>query len=314
MSKGSDEPSRKLLHYHYLEWPAYANATPNSIIQFWRRLREDLLSIQANIEEEIMDGPPVVHCHEGGVRSGAFLAMDEIFSMAEDTEEVDVFGTLKALLSQRRCLLKSPDNLKYIYDVVEDNILCGQTNIPISEILPILQAKSKKDPVTGVNTYQKEHALLSSLIPRFTIGDCAAGHRAENRQKNRNVLIVPPDSSRPYLTTFQNTDSTDYINAVFVDGYRRQNEFICTEWPMNNTMANFWSMVYDHNIKTIIVLNHHNAKTFQKGSYPAFWPVNGNKKSFGHVFCVEETATKSVEGKFASWKLKLTKQDVAPHK
>ena len=33
--------------------------------------------------------------------------------------------------------------------------------------------------------------LICNQTPRFTIGDCAAGHRADNRDKNRNVLIVP---------------------------------------------------------------------------------------------------------------------------
>jgi len=33
--------------------------------------------------------------------------------------------------------------------------------------------------------------LITNQTPRFTIGDCAAGHRADNRDKNRNVLIVP---------------------------------------------------------------------------------------------------------------------------
>lgn len=33
------------------------------------------------------------------------------------------------------------------------------------------------------------------MTPRFTIGDCAGGHRADNRVKNRNVLCVP----RKYL-------------------------------------------------------------------------------------------------------------------
>ena len=33
--------------------------------------------------------------------------------------------------------------------------------------------------------------LITNQTPRFSIGDCAAGHRADNRDKNRNVLIVP---------------------------------------------------------------------------------------------------------------------------
>lgn len=67
-----------------------------------------------------------------------------------------------------------------------------------------------------------------------TIGDCAGGHRVENREKNRDVSTVPrkfkflfnyglnlcillADNFRPYLTSFQSNDNTDYINAVFVD-------------------------------------------------------------------------------------------------
>jgi hypothetical protein len=91
--------------------------------------------------------------------------------------------------------------------------------------------------------YQREHKLLNSLLPRFTIGDCAGAHRAENRGKNRNVLVVPPDNIRPYLTSTVGGSSgagallasnsrrpqqeeTDYINAVFVDGYEKNNN-IC---------------------------------------------------------------------------------------
>lgn len=29
------------------------------------------------------------------------------------------------------------------------------------------------------------------MVIRFTIGDCAGGHRADNRDKNRDVLCVP---------------------------------------------------------------------------------------------------------------------------
>jgi len=37
---------------------------------------------------------------------------------------------------------------------------------------------------------------ICKQTPRYTIGDCAGGHRGDNREKNRDVLIVP----REYLT------------------------------------------------------------------------------------------------------------------
>jgi len=33
--------------------------------------------------------------------------------------------------------------------------------------------------------------LICKQTPRFSIGDCAGGHRQDNRDKNRDVLIIP---------------------------------------------------------------------------------------------------------------------------
>ena len=197
--------------------------------------------------------------------------------------------------------------------MVFDHLLCGETFMDVRELLSRVQSKSRKDAQSGRNEYANEHKLLNELIPRFTIGDCAAGHRAENRGKNRNSLVVPPDASRPYLTSFQNNENTDYINAVFVDGYRRADEFVCTEWPMASTLANFWSMVYDHDIKTVVVLNHPRPGR----EYPQFWPEGGaiKRKSYGPVFCVEEVESEEHHGgRFKVFQLNLMKQEMAPHK
>ena len=33
--------------------------------------------------------------------------------------------------------------------------------------------------------------LLKSLVPPLTVGECAGGHRAENRRKSRDIMIQP---------------------------------------------------------------------------------------------------------------------------
>jgi len=187
------------------------------------------------------------------------------------------------------------------------------------------------DNLTG---YQREHALLSSLMPRFTIGDCAAGHRAENRGKNRNVLVVPPDNIRPYLTSTVGGSSgggallaaasaaanssapeeTDYVNAVFVDGYRQADEFICTEWPMSNTVGAFWSLIYDFKIRTVVVLNSHGKGSF---GFPSFWPQQAGtavKQNYGPLFCVQQKGVHKFERKFTAWDLALMKQEISAQK
>lgn len=46
------------------------------------------------------------------------------------------------------------------------------------------------------------------------------GHRPENREKNRNVLNVPPDEWRPYLTSFQvGIPNPDFV-PLFISLYK----------------------------------------------------------------------------------------------
>ena len=40
--------------------------------------------------------------------------------------------------------------------------------------------------------------------------------------------------------SLQSNTNSDYINAVFVDGFKTEREFIVTEWPFSHTAANFW--------------------------------------------------------------------------
>ena len=53
---------------------------------------------------------------------------------------------------------------------------------------------------------------------------------------------------------------------------------IVTEWPMQSTVANFWSMVYDHDCSTVVVLNNPpipGKVTRNNKSFVRFWPEDG---------------------------------------
>jgi hypothetical protein len=51
--------------------------------------------------------------------------------------------------------------------------------------------KARKDRELMEIQYNHENKLLSILTTPLRIGDCAGGHRLENRGKNRDVMIVP---------------------------------------------------------------------------------------------------------------------------
>lgn len=93
------------------------------------------------------------------------------------------------------------EQYKFVYDTLEEFVVCGTSWFPVSELSQRLKQKSIKNPITKMNEYQREYQQICKQTPRFTIGDCAGGHRADNREKNRDVLVVP--RKFPYIEHHQ---------------------------------------------------------------------------------------------------------------
>ena len=235
---------------------------------------------------------------------------------------MNIFSYLRELREQRSGLVTSQDHYKLAYSLLEEHLTLGDTARSVMDFL--------RETVTDIRL-SEEFDKVNQVRSELTQGDCAGAHREENQNKNRSILVLPPDKNRPYITSFQGNDCTDYINAVFVDGYSRQNEFIVTEWPLSDTIKNFWSMVWDHEAVTVVVLS--NPRSSYK--YPEFWPKFGNTQKYGPVFSLEQVElekedtdmSKDVSAAdieyadlidktdlYTSVRLQICKKEVAPHR
>ncbi|XP_047451552.1 receptor-type tyrosine-protein phosphatase V-like isoform X2 [Mugil cephalus] len=81
-----------------------------------------------------------------------------------------------------------------------------------------------------------------------------AGESDVNREKNRYPCILPYDHCRVRLSVHTIHPQTDYINASFVPGGGSERDFICTQGPLPNTMADFWRMVWEQNVRIIVMV------------------------------------------------------------
>ncbi|XP_058499119.1 receptor-type tyrosine-protein phosphatase V-like [Solea solea] len=92
-----------------------------------------------------------------------------------------------------------------------------------------------------------------------------------NREKNRYPYILPYDHCRVRLSVQNSIPHTDYINANFVPGGGSERDFICTQGPLPNTMADFWRMVWEQNVQIIVMvtaLKHKDIVLCDR-----YWPV-----------------------------------------
>ena len=235
---------------------------------------------------------------------------------------MNIFSYLQELREQRSGLVTSQDHYKLAYSLLEEHLTLGFTARSVTDFL--------RETVTDIRL-SEEFDKVNQVRSELTQGDCAGAHREENQNKNRSILVLPPDKNRPYITSFQGNDCTDYINAVFVDGYSRLNEFIVTEWPLSDTIKNFWSMVWDHEAVTVVVLS--NPRSSYK--YPEFWPKFGKTQKYGPVFSLEQVEVEKEDtdlskdvsaadieyadlidktDSYTSVRLQICKKEVAPHR
>ena len=76
-----------------------------------------------------------------------------------------------------------------------------------------------------------------------------------NKFKNRLVNILPFESSRVCLQPLRGIEGSDYINASFIDGYRYRNAYVATQGPLNETVEDFWRMLWEHNSTIVVMLS-----------------------------------------------------------
>uniref|UniRef100_A0A8W8NVC3 protein-tyrosine-phosphatase n=1 Tax=Magallana gigas TaxID=29159 RepID=A0A8W8NVC3_MAGGI len=95
---------------------------------------------------------------------------------------------------------------------------------------------------------------------------CEIGKLPENITKNRFKTTFPYDHSRIKLANKE----SDYINANYIDGVRQENRYIATQGPTQNTVGDFWLLVWQEHVEQIVMLT--NLMEGPKSKCFQYWP------------------------------------------
>ncbi|NXM74634.1 PTPRJ phosphatase, partial [Serilophus lunatus] len=106
-----------------------------------------------------------------------------------------------------------------------------------------------------------------------------AAELPENRGKNRYNNVLPYDISRVKLSN-QSSGTGDYINANYMPGYNSKKAFIAAQGPLPNTIDDFWQMIWEKNIYSIVMLTKcvEQART----KCEQYWP-DKQSKTYGDI-------------------------------
>ncbi|XP_040534330.1 receptor-type tyrosine-protein phosphatase F isoform X20 [Gallus gallus] len=103
-----------------------------------------------------------------------------------------------------------------------------------------------------------------------------------NKPKNRYANVIAYDHSRVILTSIDGVPGSDYINANYIDGYRKQNAYIATQGPLPETLSDFWRMVWEQRTATIVMMTRLEEKSRVQCALPLYSGV-GRREGWSGV-------------------------------
>ncbi len=155
----------------------------------------------------------------------------------------------------------------------------------------IMDLNRQKNRYANVIAYDHSRVILSKLPAScYSININSTQISPYNSSMDPDCMIdvPPPPPSPPGCSTSQVSPATqsscsDYINANFLDGYRKRNAYIATQGPLGCTFGDFWRMIWEQQTCTIVMMTKLEERNRLKCDQ--YWPSKGTQV-YGNVMQV----------------------------
>ncbi|XP_069195928.1 tyrosine-protein phosphatase Lar isoform X6 [Procambarus clarkii] len=262
---------REIRQFQFTAWPDHGVPDhPSPFLMFLRRVRH------VNPQES---GPITVHCSAGVGRTGAFIVIDAMLERLKHEQTVDIYGHVTCLRAQRNYMVQTEDQYIFIHDALLEAVMAGNSEVPARSLHKHIETLMTVEPgenATGMELEFKRLANIKAQPSRFVSANLPV-----NKFKNRLVNILPFEGSRVCLQPLRGTEGSDYINASFIDGYRYRCAYIATQGPLQETVDDFWRMLWEHNSTIVVMLTK--LKEMGREKCYQYWP---NERSQRYQFYV----------------------------
>ncbi|XP_053398634.1 uncharacterized protein LOC123556442 isoform X2 [Mercenaria mercenaria] len=273
---------RTVLQFHYTAWPDKdVPDTALSLVQFWRKVRG---------HEKAKRLPWMVHCSAGVGRTGTFIALDYLYDQDKSEGKVNIKGGVYNLRQQRLNMVQTKEQYVYLHESVAETLdplgaVCEKEQyINVHRKLfteegipkPVLHEEFEnicEDTEAGTEAAEAIYRNIADTDSASS-KDHSDAMLPENIPKSRDIQIVPDNLHRPRLGMAVK-GRNDFINAVFVSTYRQKDRMILTQFPLRETVVDFARMVWEFNIKTVVLLEDSH---IAEGVY---WPSSEVPKAIG---------------------------------
>lgn len=178
-------------------------------------------------------------------------------------------------------MIQTEDQYVFCYDAILEASQSGSTDVPARLLYSHLQKLLQPAFIGGVDLDPQTPPLTEMELEYKRLSNAKAPqskfHAANlpaNKFKNRLVNILPYETTRVVLTCLPNqpeSAGTDYINANFIDGYRYKKAYIATQAPLQETIDDFWRMLWEHDSTIVVMLTK--LREMGREKCAQYWPT-----------------------------------------
>ncbi|XP_041966844.1 receptor-type tyrosine-protein phosphatase beta-like [Alosa sapidissima] len=153
------------------------------------------------------------------------------------------------------------------------NTIRTKTSVPVR--IEEFDAYYKRQCANSKCGFAEEY---EDLKPVGTAQSTNTARAVENKSKNRYSNVLPYEPSRVKLSIL-GSQFDDYINANYIPGANSRKEFIACQGPLPATVNDFWRMIWEKNIRSIVMLTRCNEQGRVKCEQ--YWPPES--KSYNNI-------------------------------
>uniref|UniRef100_A0A8C5I6T8 Tyrosine-protein phosphatase non-receptor type 9 n=1 Tax=Gouania willdenowi TaxID=441366 RepID=A0A8C5I6T8_GOUWI len=171
---------------------------------------------------------------------------------------------------------------------------CDEVDVRFMEVsvhMPEQGGMSVHDLVDYVKQQKKKgiYQEYEEIRKEPPAGNFDNSKKLANQMKNRYSDVLCLDHSRVRLCQLSDDEdeTSDYINASFMDGYKKNNAYIATQGPLPKTFGDFWRMVWEQMVLIIVMTT----RVVERGRVKCgqYWPLEeGRTEQYGY-FLVKNT-------------------------
>ncbi|NWX03868.1 PTPRV phosphatase, partial [Caloenas nicobarica] len=258
---------RHVSHLHYTAWPDHGIPESTTSIMTFREL------VREHIQSTKDAGPTLVHCSAGVGRSGTFIALDQLLQQMKQEKVVDVFGVVYTLRMNRYLMIQTLSQYIFLHSCILEKILeeplLGLSGterscpIPLKSFAQHYAQKAAKSHMGFLREYEVIKEEASSATPS-----------SGNQHTRPSSSILPYDRSRVKFSLLEQGPFSGLLQVWQVPGYSSSREYLAVQGPDKLTMEDFWTLVWEQDVHTILTL----LPCQEKGEVPSevCWPLEGD--------------------------------------